>query len=432
MFDLIEWILKIRKNIWLVPSVYCLVSSLLAIFIIWIDTAHGEKVQDIFPASLLISVNLAQTILATIAAALLTMITITFSTIMVVLTTYSSQFSPRTLTDFITNKITMRVLGIYMGGFMYSILTLLFMREDLTYEVLGATIAVFFSIICLSFFAYFIHFVAASIQVNKLISEVTRQTLKTVKERMKTKKGEEKVRITNDKPNLAKNYYSKKEFKSETFGYIQLIEYQHLFDLAKKYDLVVELNQRIGAFITDNKTVFTVYYKKDLPKIKLKKFVVLGVERTILQDVEFGIRKIVEVTLRAISPGINDPNTAIDGILHLGKLLGRASEQDGRYLLYEIEKEVKVIAPQKTFEELLYTTFSQICHYGQNDLSILIAIYDACMMIAEESGQTIRQQVWQFSRYIKENFNLETLHEKDLNYFHLKERQLRDLTANVL
>ncbi len=417
--------LKVRKNIWIVPSVYCLVSSLLAVVMIWVDTVHGERVQNIFPASLLISVSLAQTVLATIAAALLTMVTITFSTIMVVLTTYSSQFSPRTLSDFITNKITMRVLGIYMGGFMYSILSLLFMSEELPYEVLGATVAVLFSIVCLAFFAYFIHFVATSIQVNKLISEVTRQTLKTLKERLKPQNQKEAITITDQKPNLKVENYYKKEYKSESFGYIQLIEYHHLYELARKYNLVIEINQQIGAFITHRRPIFTVYYRETLPKIKVGKFVEVGVDRTILQDVDFGIQKVVEVTLRALSPGINDPDTAIDGILHLGRLLSDVCKQDGAYITYSDEHAIRLVAKQKPFEETLYTTFYQICHYGREDVSILLAIYDALIMIAEDNSKMVKQKIGHFSKYISETFNKQEFHKKDLEYYEWKKNELK-------
>lgn len=430
MSGMIEWILKIRKHIWLIPSAYCMVSSFLAGFIIWIDTAHGDKVEAVVPANLLISVSLAQTILATIAAALLTMITITFSTIMVVLTTYSSQFSPRTLSDFITNKVTMRVLGVYMGGFMYSILSLLFMREDLEYEVLGATIAVLYSIVCLAFFAYFIHFVATSIQVNKLISELTSQSLKTVIDRKKTKKQSERIEIVKKKPDIPLHLHLKKEFKSETFGYIQLIEYHHLYSLARKYNLVIEVHQLIGAFITENKPLFTVYYQKRIPHIKFHKFVEIGVDRTILQDVEFGIRKVVEVTLRAISPGINDPNTAIDGLLHLGRLLSDICKQDGCYTVYSDNGEVKVIAPQKPIEDMLYSAFYQVCHYGREDISILLATYDAFILIAEENDKAIQKKVWHFSQYISESFNEDVLHQKDLAYLKRKVNQLQSVVEN--
>ncbi|WP_216829656.1 DUF2254 domain-containing protein [Alkalihalobacterium elongatum] len=421
-------VLKVRKNIWLIPSVYCLLATVLALVIIWLDTVHGEKVEATLPATILISVDLAQTILGTIAAALLTMITITFSTIMVVLTTYSSQFSPRTLSDFVTNKVTMRVLGIYMGGFMYSILSLLFMREDLEHEVMAGTIGVLFSIICLAFFAYFIHFVATSIQVNKLISELTRHTLDTVYKRKKTDKKTEKINITHHKPKLVPETFSKIEVRSQTFGYIQLIQYEYLLKTAIKHNLYIEIVPAIGTFITTGQNLFNVYYLHRRPKTNFHKYIEVGNDRTILQDVDFGIQKVVEVTLRALSPGINDPNTAIDGILHLGKLLAESCKQDGNYITYSDRSVIRVVAPQKTVEEIFYVTFYQICHYGREDISIMLAIYEALIMVAEGNDQQIKNKVWTFSQYINNNFNKEVLQELDLQYLNEKVAQLRALT----
>ncbi|WP_332634840.1 DUF2254 domain-containing protein [Halalkalibacter flavus] len=422
-------ILKVKKNIWLLPSAYCLVASLLAMIVIWLDTVHGQKIETAIPPTLLISVDLAQNILGILAAALLTMIAITFSTIMVVLTTYSSQFSPRTLSDFVTNQVTMRVLGVYMGGFVYSILALLFMREDLEYEVMAGTIGVLISIVCLAFFAYFIHHVATSIQVNKLISELTRQTLKTSHERLKSKVKGQVVTITNEKPDISLENYMVEEVKSRTFGYIQLIEYNHLYKLAKKHDLVIEIIPPIGTFVTTNKVLFNLYYKGEKPSENIHKFIELGNERTILQDVDFGVQKIVEVTLRALSPGINDPNTAIDGILHIGKLLGTACKHDGSYILYSDSKRVRVFSSKITIDELLYATFYQICHYGRDDTSIMLATYEALIMIAEENDELMKKKIWEFSRYLYKSFNKEVCQELDLQYLNEKIADLREITV---
>ncbi|MGA9227664.1 MAG: DUF2254 family protein, partial [Mesobacillus sp.] len=165
-------VLRIRESIWLLPGIYSIFAFLLALLVIYID--HNELAEGIVPSFLMTSIDLAQTILGSISAALLTMTTITFSTIMVVLTTYSSQFSPRTLNNFVEDPVTMRVLGIFMGGFVYSTLSLLFMSESwYKNDVISATVGVFLAFICLAFFAYFIHNVATSIQVSKLIREIT-------------------------------------------------------------------------------------------------------------------------------------------------------------------------------------------------------------------------------------------------------------------
>src|SRR5574342_638842 len=143
-------VLRIRESIWLLPGIYSIFAFLLALLVIYID--HNELAEGIVPSFLMTSIDLAQTILGSISAALLTMTTITFSTIMVVLTTYSSQFSPRTLNNFVEDPVTMRVLGIFMGGFVYSTLSLLFMSES-WYEnnVISATVGVLLAFICLAF-----------------------------------------------------------------------------------------------------------------------------------------------------------------------------------------------------------------------------------------------------------------------------------------
>ncbi|MBU9719889.1 MULTISPECIES: DUF2254 domain-containing protein [Bacillaceae] len=418
------FLLQIKQTIWLLPSLYCLFASLLAFGVIYLDTVHGEAVTQTIPPLFLISVDLAQTILGTIAAALLTMITITFSTIMVVLTTYSSQFSPRTLSDFITNKVTMRVLGVYMGGIMYSILTLLFMREDLKHEVIAGPIGVLIAIICLAFFAYFIHHVANSIQVSNLINKVTTSTLKAMEHRLTPNK-DEVIKITWDKPSLPQSA-NRFEVKSDTLGYIQLHETHRLLETALDKKLVFELTKPVGAFVKPGDTLMIIYYQNhgSHPKLDFRKYIKIGNDRTMFQDVEFGIRKIVEVTLRAISPGINDPNTAVDCILHLGKLLAEVSKYDGSYLNYYHDGEIKVTTMQTPFKDILYGAFFQICHYGREDISILLAMYDALITIVEEGDPSVEEVVRQFSEYINANFNKEAIHEMDMPYLNRKKERL--------
>ncbi|WP_078555269.1 DUF2254 domain-containing protein [Bacillus alkalicellulosilyticus] len=417
-----NFLLQIKQTIWLMPSLYCLMATILAFGIIYVDTIHGKAVTETIPALFLISVDLAQTILGTIAAALLTMITITFSTIMVVLTTYSSQFSPRTLSDFITNKVTIRVLGVYMGGIMYSILTLLFMREDLTHEVIAGPIGVLLAIVCLAFFAYFIHHVAKSIQVNNLVNEVTTSTLKALEDRLTPKKGE-MIKITWDKPSLPQ-HANQLKVKNDTLGYIQLCETHRLLETALDKSFVFELLKPVGSFVKPGDTLLIIYYQGVQPKLDIKKYIKIGNDRTMFQDVEFGIRKIVEVTLRAVSPGINDPNTAIDCIFHLGKLLAEVSKYDGRYLNYYHEGEVKVTTVQTPFNDILYGAFYQICHYGREDISILLAMYDALITIVEEGAPCSREKVLEFSEYINANFDKDSIHELDESYLNKKKERL--------
>ncbi|NLX94175.1 MAG: DUF2254 domain-containing protein, partial [Clostridiales bacterium] len=136
---------------------YISISFLVAIVAILIDT-KTIPLLDYIPDFLLTSVELAKLILGTLSGALLTITTFTFSTIMVVLTMYSSNFSPRVVTNFLTDKITMKVLGIFVGGFFYCILALFFMRKGFSdYLVVSATIAVIYSVLCILYFVVFVY-----------------------------------------------------------------------------------------------------------------------------------------------------------------------------------------------------------------------------------------------------------------------------------
>lgn len=312
-------IFKIRGSIWFIPGVYSILAFFLALIVIFVD--HNDMLDGIFPSFLLTNVELAQTILGSISAALLTMTTITFSTIMVVLTTYSSQFSPRTLNNFVEAPITMRVLGIFMGGFVYSILALLFMNKN-WYEsqVVSATVSVAIALVCLAFFAYFIHNVATSIQVSTLISDLTEETFEAIRKQRKLQEKENiKVGEKWEKPDF--NYKYVKKIEASEYGYIQLMDFEKLTGYAAEHNLIIEVDVLVGDFVTEASVLFTIYHSDDDLELELNQFIKIGKERSSFEDPEFGVMKIVEIALRAISPGINDPNTARNCILHLGMIL---------------------------------------------------------------------------------------------------------------
>ena len=109
-----------NKRMWIILGAYFLVALFLSIIVILIDN-RTLPVQQYIPDVFFTSVALARQILGMLAGVLLTITTFTFSTILIVLTMYSSQFSPRVIENFLTNKITLTVLGIYVGGFFYCI-----------------------------------------------------------------------------------------------------------------------------------------------------------------------------------------------------------------------------------------------------------------------------------------------------------------------
>ena len=105
----------IKEKLWVTPAVYSIFAVALSIIFFYIDLYLIESLSEYIPSILLTNVDLAKTIMGNLSGALLTMTTFTFSTILVVLTMYSSQFSPRTLKNFVHDRLTWRVLGVFLG-----------------------------------------------------------------------------------------------------------------------------------------------------------------------------------------------------------------------------------------------------------------------------------------------------------------------------
>jgi uncharacterized membrane protein len=412
-----SFFVNLKNRIWFVPSLFSISSLILAFITITVDYYFAPSIEEFLPDFMMTQIDLAQTILSSLAGSLLTMTTFTFSTVMVVLTTYSSQFSPRALKHFVNDKTTVRGLGIFMGGFIYSITALLFMRQSLNQEfVISAFFGVVYAIVCLAFFAFFIHHVASSIQISSLIGRLERDTMKVLNFYKKLQ-DHNVVKPEKTDPGL---YQFKKEISSSKSGFLQFVDFYGLLEHAAEHDLYIDLKIRVGKFIREGQTLFAIYSKEECDE-DLKEYLSLGSERMGKYDLEFSIQRISEIAVRAVSPSINDPNTARDCIRYLGVLLGETAElNDGQLTMTDKEGESRVTIPFFIFERMLYKSFYQIVHYAKQDISVILALLDAMIIIQREMPDSRQEIVYSFHKYILQNIDRENLQEWDLKFLNEK------------
>jgi uncharacterized membrane protein len=431
-------LLAIRQNFWFLPFLYGCLAFLLSILSIWIEkTFSAEQIEPYIPNVLLTDIEVSETILSSLAISILTMTTITFSSIMVVLTTYSSQFSPRTLQDFISDRITQRVLGVFVGGFIYSVFMLLFLKEIGPKELfIAPAIAVLLAVICLAFFVFFIQHVATWIQVNNLIDEITRHTLTTIHKTYKDSLRNHEQIASTDKWEIEElERYNKKEINAGKSGYLQLINVHEMVKYATKDDIIIRIDRQIGEYIVKDTPIISYWthqaHHKEVSEKKYLEMLAFGTERTTVQDIEFGLQKLVEIALRAISPAINDPHTAINCINRIGTILcqiGKATNPEPNY--FDQHHNLRVIMEIRSFTDFLYKSFYQIRHYGKNDISVTTAIITALQFIAESNDQHIKNIVWEFSRYIIAGCNKDVLLPLDKDYLNHKIKNLAAATGH--
>lgn len=164
-----------------------------------------------------------------------------------------------------------------------------------------------------------------------------------------------------EKPPFTISYSSITEFKSESFGYVKYIYFEKLADWAKGKSAVIDVIAPVGSFVGTKSVVAIVYHQEELPEFNLSSYFVVGEERSTLQDIEYEIEKIAEIGLRALSPGINDPNTAVRCIHSMGEVLEQASYSPrGVMISYTAQNQASLMTPQLGLNDYLYAAFSQM------------------------------------------------------------------------
>ncbi|HSR03396.1 MAG TPA: DUF2254 domain-containing protein, partial [Proteiniclasticum sp.] len=315
-------IYKIKRSIWLYPVIYTLFAVLLASTVIVVDSRIFFDISEYIPRILTTSTDLAKTVLSIIDSAFITIMTFTFSTTMVVLTMYTSQYSPRVVENFLTQKSTMKSFGIFVSGFMYAIISLLFIREMLSdFKILAGTFGVIYILVGLINFILYINNVGTYIQASNLIDRLYDKAYDDILAYKKEIENYDSI----GKEEI-ENFETKIGIKSSSNGYIAEVYYNKLFEIARDNKVMIIFDKLPGQFVTDEDIIAKIYYDRSSELMenlseKIGDCLDIGDSRTEVQDFSFSIQKLVEVAIKALSPGINDPNTAIHCIRDLGLLL---------------------------------------------------------------------------------------------------------------
>ncbi|MBM7621467.1 putative membrane protein [Bacillus tianshenii] len=423
-------LLRIKSSFLYLPAFYGILSVFLAFLSLFIDhilLAQGGR-DTWIPVILLSDISLSQTILSSIASSLLTMTTITFSTILVVLTTYLSQFSPRALQNFITDHATQRVLGIFTGGFIYCILLLLLLKETEENQLfLVPAFAVGIAILCLIVFVFFIHHVTTWIQVSNLLHNITVKTLDSMEDRLLSK---ENLHIDSPWDDWESEEISTKKpiiYMSDKAGYIQYIDIPSLVETCSKYECIVKVERKQGDYVNEDTPLIAIYKnEKDVSKKLFMDHISVSLSRAPLEDIEFGIRKVTEIGVRALSTSINDPITAIHCIEQLSTILSRLSSMPEPATYFnDKNRNLRVIVRNPDFFEYLNISFSPLIRYGKSDYDVVTSIFHALTIISNHSVAPRKEAIWRFTQHSLQAMNNE-------NYLEMEKLRLNQILKELL
>ena len=400
-----------QKNFLKLSKFIILTISLL--LITWLIDHVYPSLKLFIPKQLLLSVEVSVNFLSNISGVFLTISIFCFTTIVTVLNKYSSSISPRLLQSFIDRTNVISLYGIFVSGFFYSVITILLLQDINPEEsVVAGSFGITYSIIAMIGFIIFSKRVLENIKISNIIEGVYLDCDKLVDKQLELRENAKRYnndKLTEEIPILA-----------ESTGYLFKINSDAILKKLEGMKAELTINKRIGEYTIEGESlgylkIFTEERLNEEEKEKLREkissFLVINIFNNSDEDYHHGIIMLTEIANMALSPGTNDPNTAITCINKISSLLGKLLSTANQFIVLKEDESAKIIYEAYSVEDELYLVFSQIISYSSGDPMVTKAILQGIYMIYMMAGMSAKKDVKNYfdSAYdiLMENFSHE-------------------------
>lgn len=384
----------VRSKFWLLPGLIMIASAGLAWWLLTDGDVIGPDTEATRWWLYSGEAATARDLLSSLLGGLMTMTSLVVSITFVILTLAASQLGPRLIAIFMRDRQIQGVLGLFIGTILYIVLIMRSLDDTLGREGvphLAITTGTVLSILCLLALVFYLHKIARLIVADNVVTAVShelRQTFIAILPLLRDQDDSDEGawRAETDQP-----AWSLSLGKS---GYVQVVNYQDLQALAQKHGSVLEVMVRAGHHVLEGGEHVIVRSESEPSeaiKTKIRAAFTVGQSGTSAQDPEHGIRQLVEIATRALSPGINDPFTAIAVIDQLGSSLEIAFARGHQTRIFRDEDGgVRVVADRTDDEGLLATAFNSIRQAGGGYPAIMIHLAGIIQKLAP-AVRTTRQ-----------------------------------------
>ena len=372
----------VRSSLWFIPTAWMLALGAAAVSLNTLDRVlHGRGLYEPLPLIFKSEPDQMRDMLTVIASSMLTVVSLAFSLTMIAVVQTANAYSPQILREYLRDRYNQHVLGIFVGTFVYAILVLRntsASQESFT-PVLGHNGALLLAIVATLALIAFIDHVTRSIKVNNIIHRLVNTVTDTLDADAEV--GQPSPDFPGADPDAARA-----TLRSGSNGYIRLINGERALALAEEHDLIVRFHARVGDYIIRGGALAEVEGEaSDEARDALRATLVLSSERSMVQDHRHGLGHLVDIALRALSPGINDPTTAIDALHAITTLLGRIARTHTRRSEHRADAggAPRLELPGTDFRGYLAETLHPILHYGGSDPRVAVELVEAIARLGE-------------------------------------------------
>jgi uncharacterized membrane protein len=382
---------------WFVPGLISLCGPVLALLCVWIDHRVGNAH---IPLTFSGNASAASGLLSAIAGAVIAVLGLVFSITIVTLQLVTSQFTPRALRGFLADRVTQCVAGGFLGLFAFALVVLTTVHDQSQNSAgfvpaISITVAIIYSFVGLVFLLLFFNHTAESIQIFNITARLAKETLEALDSlSLMLHNGfssEEECPLLRQGEALqvSRHIYATRS------GYVQSIAFDYL--LQKVSHLHVEFYVHLlvcpGDFVTLETVLVDIRTASPLEERQmaaLRRCVIISNQRDIFQDAGFGMRQLTDIALRAMSPAVNDPTTAVNCIQYLQAIFERLVRSDFPSNLHHLQDgKSLLVARIRTFEEYIgvFVEIGRVATQNARVADALLVALEAIIMLASELKQ---------------------------------------------
>ncbi len=382
----------LRTNLWVVPAIEVVAAVLLFAVTHASDRAVYGGDLTLPPWVISGTADAARQILASLAAAVITVVGVVFSIVIVTFTLASTQFGPRMLRNFIRDRGTQITLGTFVATFVYAVLTLVSIAPGAHGDFvphLSITVTLALVVIDLGVLIYFINHIAAAIQLPNVVASIARDLSSAIAAESAEQEPSRGDYVAEQGPSVSEIARRMSEsgdvVKAPSSGYLQFIPHDTLVRIATRTGAVIRLHHRPGHFVVRGHPLATVWPAPAAGEVErgLRRARVAGPSRTLTQDLAFAVDQLVEIAIRALSPAVNDTFTALTCIDWLGESLCRVPADWAPVRTHrDAQGYIRVVTLHVSYDRLVERAFDKIRQAGRGMPAVLIRQLDALTEIA--------------------------------------------------
>ena len=375
-----------------------ILTTIALLLITWIFDHQYTGLKEYIPNQLMLTVSVSVDFLSNISGVFLTISIFCFTTIVTVLNKYSSSISPRMLQRFIDKTGVLRLYGIFVSGFFYSVISMLLLQDlDSDQNVVAGSFGIAYAIIAMLGFIIFSKQVIDNIKMSNIIEGVFNDCDKLIDEEVELRENAEHYKEDESVTEIP--------MVAQKTGYFFKVKTEDILENLNTIKSELTITKRIGEYVVEGEALGSLKIiestklddeTKEELRGNISQFLVINIFNNREEDYHKGIVNLTEIANMALSPGINDPNTAIACIQKITSLLGKLLSTSNQFIVLEEDDNTKIIYHSYSVEDEMYLAFSQIISYSGGDPLVTRMILEGIYMIYMMAGMSVKEDVKKF------------------------------------